>query len=446
MSNSSSSDMLCLLKDTRAYIAASRRSDRSLEARIESARRASEIHKRRTGRSLRVTEQDVINEEMYEEEDDDLPMQYRRLTAHLQTQNADFDRRLAAYLTNHVAMRSALGQAVSDAWQNNQFNNIGQFMNPGMMQQRQPNMQNSMVPPQMPNRSPTSYRQTPYPVPNVQDMRPPHGRSASIATPQDYSFQQQNVSSAHNSPIEGMKTEDRRMSMPVNAMSQTPNGAASTSTHSSPARAISRSGSTTNLTKQQQYNQSQMHQQPSPPVQADMGQLQPGFQLRLPNRDQTPDVLTTALPMESQQLLAANPFDFSLNDNMSSISQGGPQKQTYSYNPNGQPKSKSNSPTDQSAMQQMSMTGMGGMYGMSGMNSTLAPSAFDPHTNSQSPADSAFSPAGYALGGLPSYDMFSNDLLKEPLGGDSLSGTVTPGEGDWAGFLSNDAWEEQPVA
>lgn len=189
-----------------------------------------------------------------------------------------------------------------------------------------------------------------------------------------------------------------------------------------------------------------MHQQPNPPVQTDMGQLQPGFQLRLPKRNQTPDVLTAALPMESQQLLAANPFDFSLNDDMSDMSQGGPQKQTYSYNPNGRPKSKSNSPTDQSAMQQMSMTGMGGMYGMSGMNATLAPSAFDPQTNSQSPADSAFSPAGYALGGLPSYDMFSNDLLKEPLGGDSLSGTVTPGEGDWAGFLSNDAWEEQPVA
>src|SRR3954452_1458488 len=97
-----------------AYIAASRRSDRSLEARIESARRASEIHKRRTGRSLRVTEQDVINEEMYEEEDDDLPMQYRRLTAHLQTTNVDFDRRLAAYLTNHVAMRTALGNVVTD--------------------------------------------------------------------------------------------------------------------------------------------------------------------------------------------------------------------------------------------------------------------------------------------------------------------------------------------
>lgn len=57
----------------RAYIAASRRTDRSLEARIQSARMASEIHKKRTGKSLRITESIVENEEMYEEEDGDLP-------------------------------------------------------------------------------------------------------------------------------------------------------------------------------------------------------------------------------------------------------------------------------------------------------------------------------------------------------------------------------------
>lgn len=45
----------------RAYIAASRRFDRGLEARLESARRASEIHKERTGKPLRVTEDDVLN-------------------------------------------------------------------------------------------------------------------------------------------------------------------------------------------------------------------------------------------------------------------------------------------------------------------------------------------------------------------------------------------------
>ncbi|KAM0710233.1 hypothetical protein Q7P35_002595 [Cladosporium inversicolor] len=429
----------------RAYIAASRRSDRSLEARIESARRASEIHKRRTGRSLRVTEQDVINEEMYEEEDDDLPMQYRRLTAHLQTQNADFDRRLAAYLTNHVAMRSALGQAVSDAWQNNQFNNIGQFMNPGMMQQplqqqpQQPGMPNSMLPPQMPNRSPTSYRQNPYPVPNAQGMRPAHGRSASVATTSEFAFQSQHTAPAHDSTVDNIKQEDRRMSMPVNATPQTPlsGSLAPTSTHSSPARAASRNSSSSNLAKQQQ---------PTPPSQADFAHVSPGFQLRLPTNNRNLDPLTTILPMESQQLLAANPYDFTFNnDGLSHMAQTASNKQTYSYNPNGRPKSKSNSPTEYPAMPQMSMSGMGSMNGMGGMNSTLAPSAFDMTANYGTPSENAFSPAGYAFGGMGfNNDMFTNDLLKEPLGGES--GTVTPGEGDWAGFLTNDAWEEQPVA
>jgi len=116
----------------------------------------------------------------------------------------------------------------------------------------------------------------------------------------------------------------------------------------------------------------------------------------------------------------------------------GSSKQGYSYNPNGRPKSKSGSPSEYPAMPQMTM---------GGMDSTLAPSAFDMNANyGPSPHDSAFSPAGYAFGGMGyNNDMFSNDLLKEPLSGD-LSGTVSPGEGDWAGFLSNDAWEEQPVA
>ena len=57
----------------RAYIAASRRSDRGLEARYQSALMASEMHQRRTGKSLRITHEIVINEEMYEEEDNMLP-------------------------------------------------------------------------------------------------------------------------------------------------------------------------------------------------------------------------------------------------------------------------------------------------------------------------------------------------------------------------------------
>jgi len=53
----------------RAYIAASRRTDRSEEARITSAHRASEIHKKITGKSLKISKEIVLNDKMYEEED-----------------------------------------------------------------------------------------------------------------------------------------------------------------------------------------------------------------------------------------------------------------------------------------------------------------------------------------------------------------------------------------
>lgn len=80
-----------------------------MEARIESARRASEIHKRRTGRALRVTEQDVANEEMYEEEDDDLPRKFQGIPAHLKTADAEYNKKLHAYLVSQSYMRSAVG-------------------------------------------------------------------------------------------------------------------------------------------------------------------------------------------------------------------------------------------------------------------------------------------------------------------------------------------------
>ena len=113
----------------RAYIAASRRTDRSLEARMESARRASEIHKRRTGKALKITEQDVVNEEMYEEEDDDLPPAYRNLNTHLQTGSSGFDARLQAYLANAVAFRKALSGVVKqgDKSQQADFVNFKQY-------------------------------------------------------------------------------------------------------------------------------------------------------------------------------------------------------------------------------------------------------------------------------------------------------------------------------
>ncbi|KAI1264663.1 hypothetical protein F5Y18DRAFT_76268 [Xylariaceae sp. FL1019] len=88
----------------RAYIAASRRADRSLEARVQSAKMASEIHRRRTGRGLKVSEEIVLKEEMYEEEEDDLPRSYRQLTAHLQTNSSEMNSRFSAYVSTQTAL------------------------------------------------------------------------------------------------------------------------------------------------------------------------------------------------------------------------------------------------------------------------------------------------------------------------------------------------------
>lgn len=79
----------------RAFIAASRRKDRSLDARVESAQRASALHQKRTGRALYITREIVESEAMYEEVDD----RYLEKRTHmLQIQNlhieAEFKRHL----------------------------------------------------------------------------------------------------------------------------------------------------------------------------------------------------------------------------------------------------------------------------------------------------------------------------------------------------------------
>ncbi|KAL4975693.1 hypothetical protein BDW66DRAFT_151623 [Aspergillus desertorum] len=83
----------------RAFIAASRRKDRSLDARIESANRASMLHKKRTGRALLINREVVENESMYEEIDDTYRakmLQYMRV--HNAQLNHDFDNALLAGL------------------------------------------------------------------------------------------------------------------------------------------------------------------------------------------------------------------------------------------------------------------------------------------------------------------------------------------------------------
>ncbi|KAE9369489.1 hypothetical protein N431DRAFT_469396 [Stipitochalara longipes BDJ] len=368
----------------RAYIAASRRSDRSLEARVESARRASEIHKRRTGRSLRVTEQDVINEEMYEEEDDDLPMQYRRLTAHLQTGNADFNRRLSAYLTNHVAMRSALEQSISNSYAQ-QYPNAPQFagqhsMFPSPMLAHQQGQQQMMQPPQ----SPSMYRQAPYPSPRTQQQAfqpASHHRSASIATPQE-------LTTTSHSPI--ASNDSRRLSMPT-----VPTASASPTQARTPV-----SASSTTPQQRPSFPQGSFSQQYNP-MAYDMSAFNNNF-----------SPFTTALPAESQGLLGST---MNMNDPLSQMMmQGSSTLPGNFYDFSNQP------------LPQTTSIGKQQSYpSVSGLNSTLAPASS--HELSQRPQD------------YNNSQDFFNDALNADSNGVTPSGT--PGANDWSSYINTDAWD-----
>ncbi|KPM36573.1 hypothetical protein AK830_g10006 [Neonectria ditissima] len=106
----------------RAYVAASRRADRSIEARVQSARMASQVHKARTGKALRVSEEIVMKDEMYEEEDDGFPRSYHMLGPHLQTASpTDMNSRVDAYLKSRVTMAQMVNTTDKD-WRDNDIN------------------------------------------------------------------------------------------------------------------------------------------------------------------------------------------------------------------------------------------------------------------------------------------------------------------------------------
>lgn len=378
----------------RAYIAASRRSDRSLEARVESARRASEIHKRRTGRSLRVTEQDVINEEMYEEEDDDLPMQYRRLTAHLQTGSADFNRRLAAYLTNQVAMRSAVEQMANGTYPQ------AMSGHPGMMyQQPRPNMfqPNIMQHPQHQMSQPItpggSYRQVPYPSPGHVGYRPNHGRAYSTAIVPS--------TTSHTPPTPGaVPIDHRRMSTPATIPPQI---------------------DTSNLKSDPDYiRHTQSAQVP----------FNPFWQESNP--------FTSTLPPESQQMLAGTQALDPHDPYTSSLMQGSDQYLSNHYYPWS---------TDTSnGMKSMAVS----QSAYPNMSVTLAPSALtsQPESLAATPVSTSvdggaastasLDPLGLNHVGLYGKDAHSPHSLP--------SGQNTPGESFWSNFVQDGGWEGDSIS
>ncbi|KAF1984120.1 hypothetical protein K402DRAFT_406339 [Aulographum hederae CBS 113979] len=366
----------------RAYIAASRRSDRSLEARMESARRASDIHKKRTGRALRVNESDVVNEEMYEEEDDDLPAQYRRLTAHLHTNSMDFNRRLHAYLASQAGVRNALLHNIP--FQSQQYANSPQFA-PHMMQH---NMEQQNMPyrqqmqPQMVNRSPSNFQQSPSPNPNQGQV---NQQTNYPGSPQgQMNFQHQSPSMPDGSGFLPFQSGSPLNSMPgdstgMTGSSNTPQPGTSAQSMPSPTRTAStatHSGPETSSPQQQMMSPSfsqngMMH---SPFV---FNPMSPNYNTNMMqqwNNDTSASsnpfgLFSTSLPVESQQLLAGafEPLNSSLmpgGDFMPQPQQQQQQQQPfYSYKPNAAPMNQS-SPRSRVNVN-------------TNMNQTLAPDAFD---------------------------------------------------------------------
>lgn len=400
-----------------AYIAASRRSDRSLEARVESARRASEIHKRRTGRSLRVTEQDVVNEEMYEEEDDDLPMQYRRLTAHLQTSNADFDRRLAAYLTNHVAMRTALGQAVTDSYGQPQpqaqpqsqytnplqfshqslFSNQSHFAPTNPILAKQLGLSNQALHGSM------SHRATPYPISNEAGRRASMQSFASQATGQQANTQR----NASISNLGNLKLD-----------TASPQAKSGNAKRASPVSA------------------------PAMPRQQQPSTFPVGSGMNFDNLTAN-NPFSTSLPLESQQLLAGA---FDPNDPMTSMLMGNdfrmPQQPSYNLDYLNRSNDVKYDP---------SMLNNGPSHGI---DQTLSPGMLDISTdvsgfgsNKSPSADTLVSPFTSTSPFHNGFDPTFSDLMRSSGVGafGSSSGTssqATPNaEKDWQSLFDGNLWE-----
>lgn len=371
----------------------------------------------------------MVNEEMYEEEDDDLPMQYRRLTAHLQTGSADFNRRLSAYLTNHVAMRSALDQAITNSYAQ-QYPNAPQFAHNQQPMYPSPFLAHNM----QQQSSPTSYVQSPYLAQSTPTSRSgQHVRSASAAGTQDTPGYTQ-PATTQSSPIDpSASAELRRTSIPSTMLSKSVSPVSSRTPQPLQSRPAVPPKTSSFLTNQQipAYSNAKQDGQPNQPMRAPpQPQInqQPttnmfGFQ------DFSP--FTTALPTESQMLLgsALDPND-PLTSMFMAGSENAPMPNYYNTTPASLMKQRNFHPS------------------YDGMSATLAPSALD-----MSPAQGMFSnqPTTTSVSmGKPGFIAFDGSFPDYTKGQQMFgrtssngSGAATPGlDGTWDAFINDGTWNE----
>jgi hypothetical protein len=312
---------------------------------------------------------------MYEEEDDDLPTQYQRLNAHLQTSSWLFNRKLHDYIaTQHGVRNMFLHQ---------QFPGMQTYNAPMQPNNQAPFMNGSMLPPQtfnpatqgfaqaqpygaqgyQPQQPQPGYRHAPYSIP----QRPqPHQRSVSISTPHAESISPNDATAT--SPA---TDATRRMSLPPHALEQAsqhvndassrPSLSRKSSSSLSPQQlSVPTSGPSTPVLKSE-HTTPTSYQFPAMPFNTSSQVLQM-------------NPLSFSLPPESQQFVgsALDPNDPRTASLMAG-SENLPQFMgTYTYNPNLSPKSAKN-------------VGFSG----SGMTQTLAP---ENPIKKEQPADGAANP------------------------------------------------------
>lgn len=382
----------------------------------------------------------MVNEEMYEEEDDDLPLQYRRLTAHLQTGSADFNRRLSNYLTNHVAMRSALDQAITNAYAQ-QYPDAPQFAHnqagypspftsqPVSQAQAQAQAQSHSQ-----SQSQSSPLYQPYPSPGTPGFRPsPQPRSASMSQgTSSYAQTMAAPTSVHSTP----RLNHRPTPVSSKSASYSP-----PDMHSVP-QSLQRRSTLAQGSPPAQYPPGHPSRRMSAPVQpsSQLQQMQRQMQQQMspPGSDGYPNIspFTTSLPPESQMLLgsALDP-----NDPATAMLMAGSENISMPFNyDNGQ-----------------NAKARGFTHSFGGMSATLAPSALDMSVppmqgQHQSNVSMSSAPNGDSTYGMdPSMSDYSKLAQQSlyPSGNSSQgSGAATPGlDSGWDSFINDGSWAENPT-
>lgn len=351
-----------------------------------------------------------------------MPLQYKRLTAHLQTGSADFNKRLSNYLANHVAMRSALDQAITASYAQ-QYPNAPQFAHNNQMMYPTPfpspfmahNMpQQQQQQQQQP--TPQSFVQSPYnTATGTPSYRPVHHfRSASIPNSQDVSGYPQTMSSS--SPVQRTSDRDqRRMSMPTKSVSPQ-----TSAQKLQPPYSGKNLTSPTHPVNKEAQSPGQMQPPPQPSPQSQ--QRRPYTNLSS-SADYSP-FTTTSLPTEMQMLIGPG-YGLEPNDPLTAMFMAGSESFPQPFYNSNQLQFHKHRNTHPS---------------YDAVSATLSPSALD-----MSPHDSTIAPASVSF---PNNSDVTNDFLKDLTftrsnsSHGSSAGTPSLSNQDWNNFINQDSWTE----